>query len=235
MVEAAAAKVNEKKKEILQPTGFAECHDLEPARRCILEGAFWRVELGNGSAHVVNEGADSAWRCAPVVAVSSVVGPGVVKAGQGVVVCSGADEGVAAARDAVAEEVPDDGADARVEGVLEKHVAHVLVAHRACLEGCKTGLHQEDQAAREQDVEGVHLLLGHPQIGCDGRRSSSVGGRRSLQVGDGRGERIELCDGHGWILGRASVLCSLDPKRHQNNPQTPVRCLVIRNSFLKRV
>ena len=62
--------------------------------------------------------------------------------------------------DAVADEVPDDGANTCVQHVLEEHVAHVLVAHRARLEGCKASLHQEDQAARKQDVEGVRLLLG---------------------------------------------------------------------------
>ena len=127
------------------------------------EGGISGRVLGYGWARVENTSAGSAWRRAPVVASLSVVGPGVVEAGQGVVLCFGADEGIAAARDAVAEEVPDDGADARVESVLEKHVTHVLVAHRAGLEGRKANLHDEDKAARKQDVESVRLLHGLAQ------------------------------------------------------------------------
>ena len=149
------------------------------------EGGISGRVLGYGWARVENTSAGSAWRRAPVVASLSVVGPGVVKAGQGVVVCIGADEGIAAARDAVSDEVPDEGADACVKGVLQKHVAHILLAHGAGLEGCKAALHDEDKAGREQDVEGVGLLHGLGQRGGSSGIAIGVGVDSRLQGDDG--------------------------------------------------
>ena len=164
MVEAAAAKVNEKKKEILR------------ARKGGLMVGFWGVSwavgFGARTQEVGRAGARGAVRSVPVVAGIGVVSGRVVEAGESVVSHSRADEGVAAGRNAKAEEVPHNGSDAGVEGILEEHVAHVLVANGAGLEGREAALHQEDQAAREENVEGVRLLLGHAECvrRAEGRR-----------------------------------------------------------------
>ena len=109
--------------------------------------------------------ARAAVRRAPVVAGRGVVGRRVVEAGESVVGRGRADEGVAAGRNAVAKKVPHDGSDARIEGILEQHVTHVLVANGTGLEGREAALHQEHQAACEENVEGVRLLLGHTECG----------------------------------------------------------------------
>eukprot|EP00302_Diacronema_sp_CCMP2436_P024559 CAMPEP_0179922360 /NCGR_PEP_ID=MMETSP0983-20121128/5611_1 /TAXON_ID=483367 /ORGANISM="non described non described, Strain CCMP 2436" /LENGTH=524 /DNA_ID=CAMNT_0021825729 /DNA_START=24 /DNA_END=1598 /DNA_ORIENTATION=- len=70
----------------------------------------------------------------------------------------GADEAVVAAVcDAEPDDVPDDRADARIKQVLDQDVLGVLGAHRARLEHGEAGLHEEDEASRPDQEEGIAL------------------------------------------------------------------------------